>query len=87
MGEYLSGLKQIGAIDYLLSSKRNIGNFGVVRMMFNSAPGEVIAYLDDDVFVYPGWVSEQLEILNTFPNVGMVSGDPVRFGRDMQASL
>jgi len=78
VGEYLAGLKQQGEIDYLLSSKQNIGNFGALRMMFNSAPGEVIAYLDDDVFVYPGWLEAQLKLLETFPKVGMVSGVPVR---------
>jgi glycosyltransferase involved in cell wall biosynthesis len=78
VGEYLNGLKEQGAIDYLVQSKRNIGNFGALRMMFNSAPGEVIAYLDDDVFVYPGWLKNQLKILEIFPQVGMVSGVPVR---------
>jgi hypothetical protein len=71
-------LKQAGAIDYLLASPRNIGNFGALRMMFSSAPGEVIAYLDDDVFVYPGWLEAQLAVLETYPNAGMVSGVPVR---------
>lgn len=78
VGEYLSRLKQEGEIDYLLSSTRNIGNFGALRMIFNSAPGEVIAYLDDDVFVYPGWLEAQMKLLAAFPNVGMVSGVPVR---------
>ena len=78
VGAYLAELKQQGVIDYLLSSKRNIGNFGALKMMFNSAPGEVIAYLDDDAFVYPGWLEEQIAILQTYPNVGIVSGVPVR---------
>jgi glycosyltransferase involved in cell wall biosynthesis len=78
VSEYLAGLKQQGVIDYLIQSRRNIGNFGALRMLFNSAPGEVIAYLDDDVFVYPGWLEEQLRILAVYPQVGMVSGVPVR---------
>jgi glycosyltransferase involved in cell wall biosynthesis len=78
VSEYLVGLKQQGVIDYLLQSKRNIGNFGALRMMFNSAPGEVIAYMDDDAFVYPGWLEAQLRVLKAYPQVGMVSGLPVR---------
>ena len=78
VSEYLAGLKQQGAIDYLLGSPRNIGNFGALRMMFNSAPGGVVDYLDDDVFVYPGWLEAQLKVLEAYPKVGMVSGVPVR---------
>jgi glycosyltransferase involved in cell wall biosynthesis len=78
VSDYLAGLKQQGVIDYLLCSQRNIGNFGALRMLFASAPGDVVAYLDDDVFVYPGWLEAQLKVLEAYPNVGMVSGVPVR---------
>jgi glycosyltransferase involved in cell wall biosynthesis len=88
VSEYLAGLKQQGVVDYLIQSSRNIGNFGALRMLFSSAPGEIIAYLDDDVFVYPGWLEEQLRILAAYPNVGMVSGVPVRMAaRHASASL
>lgn len=76
--DHLIELKQQNKIDYLYLSRRNIGNFGALRRIFSSAPGEVVAYLDDDVFVYPGWLREQLLILDHYPNVGMVSGVPVR---------
>ncbi len=46
--------------------------------LFNAAPGEIIAYSDDDIFFYPGWLPAHLEILAAFPKVGMVSGVPVR---------
>jgi glycosyltransferase involved in cell wall biosynthesis len=86
VGEFLNGLKQQGVIDYLLSSSRNIGNFGALQMMLASAPGEIVAYLDEDVFVYPGWLPAQLKILEAYPQVGMVSGVPVRIAAQHAAS-
>jgi len=47
---------------------------------FSAAQGEVVAYCDDDVAFYPGWLEAQLSILDNFPKVGMVSGVPVRDG-------
>lgn len=76
--DYLRGLRGQGHIDYLMLSTRNIGKISACRMMFDAAPGEVVAYADDDVFFGPGWLEAQVEILDTFPRVGMVSGRPVR---------
>jgi hypothetical protein len=50
----------------------------VRRVPRYAAPGEVIAYSDDDIFYYPGWLEAQLEILDCFPQAGMVSGIAVR---------
>lgn len=75
---YLQELNRTGAIQYLLQSKENIGNVGALKIAFQSAPGEVIAYCDDDVYFYPNWLKPQLEILKRFPRVGLVSGVPVR---------
>jgi len=76
--EHLSQLKDEGAIDYLMLSPRNLGKIGAFHLLFNAAPGELIAYSDDDVLYYPGWLEAHLQILETFPQVGMVSGAPVR---------
>jgi len=59
-------------------SDKNIGKIGALRILFTAAPGEIIAYSDDDIFFYPGWLPAHLEILDAFPKVGMVSGVPVR---------
>jgi len=67
-----------GAIDYLLLSKRNVGKIHACRMMFDAAPGEIVAYSDDDVWFGPDWLGSQLEIVDAFPRVGMVSARPVR---------
>ena len=72
--DYLRQLKDAGDIDFLMLSSQNIGKIGALQLMFKAAPGEVIAYCDDDVFYLPGWLERSLEVLDTFPNVGIVSG-------------
>ena len=66
------------ALDYLILSRQNIGKIGALSVLFNAAPGEVIAYSDDDILFYRGWLEAQLAILERFPRAGMVSGSPVR---------
>ena len=75
---YLRTLRDAGVIRFLLLSSVNLGMAGAYRIMFHAAPGELIAYSDDDVLFYPGWLPAQLEILETYPRVGVVSGLPVR---------
>lgn len=84
--EYLTRLKSEGRIDFLLLSGTNIGKIGAFRLLFGAAPGDVVAYADDDIFYYPGWLEAHLEILDTYPKVGMVSGSPVRDAADRARS-
>ena len=65
-------------IHYLFLSPENLGVANAHRLMFQAAPGEIIAYSDDDVLFRAGWLEAQLAILDTFPKVGLVSGSPVR---------
>lgn len=74
---YLRALRDAGRIDLLIASA-NRGKIDACRMMFAAAPGDVVAYADDDVWFGPGWLEAQLRILDTFPRVGTVSGRPVR---------
>lgn len=76
--DYLLELQKAGDIDYLFLSQVNIGKIDALRFIFEAAPGEVLAYNDDDILFYPGWLEAQLEILDLFPRAGMVSGVPVR---------
>ena len=46
--------------------------------MLSGAPGEIVAYTDNDCLFYDGWLSKSVEILDTFPNVGMVTSRPFR---------
>ncbi len=63
-----------GELDLLFRSRRNVGKLGALQIMFQAAPGELIAYADDDFFYYPGWLESQLAVMDTYPQVGMVSG-------------
>ncbi len=74
----LRELRDQGVIQYLLLSGSNIGKIGAFQMIFNAAPGELVAYCDDDIFFYPGWLDVHLRIMDAFPKVGMVCGAPVR---------
>jgi glycosyltransferase involved in cell wall biosynthesis len=47
----------------------------VLRML---PPQTIVNVADDDIYYYPDWFRASLEILNTYPNVGQVSGYPVR---------
>lgn len=86
---YLQSLQAEGRIRYLLSSSENIGKLGALRVISGAAPGELIAYADDDTFFYPGWLQAHLDIHDHFPDVGMVSGSPERtlFDHGIQNNL
>ena len=70
----LRALRDAGKIDFLILSSQNIGKIGALQIMLKAAPGEVIAYCDDDVFFLPGWLERHLEVIDTYPRVGMVTG-------------
>ncbi len=76
--DYLRDLRDTGTLDYLMLSTRNIGKVGALKLLFKSAPGDIIAFSDDDILFYPGWLEAHLKVMEIFPNVGMVSGLPVR---------
>lgn len=76
--DYLRAERDAGRLDYLLLASQNIGKIGALKIMFNAAPGEIIAYSDDDILYYPGWLEAHLQLLEGFPQAGMVSGAPVR---------
>lgn len=76
--DYLVEMQTQGKIQYLILSDKNIGKGGAWNIILAGAPGEVIAYADNDVYFYPGWLSRSVEVLETYPNVGMVTARPFR---------
>jgi hypothetical protein len=72
--EYLRSLHEDGIIRFLFLSGANIGVVNAERILRQAAPGELVAHSDDDVYFYPGWLEQHLEVLDAFPRVGMVSG-------------
>jgi hypothetical protein len=75
--QYLEQSAQQGRIQYLVLSEKNIGKGGAWNFIFSAAPGEVIAYADSDIFFYPGWLSALMDVLESFPKAGMVTGMPL----------
>ena len=76
--EFLVNEKEEGRIQYLILSEKNMGKGGAWNVMLAGAPGEIIAYTDADVLFSPNWLPRSVEILETFPNVGMVTARPFR---------
>ncbi|MCZ2127871.1 MAG: glycosyltransferase family 2 protein [Anaerolineales bacterium] len=76
--DFLIAEKEAGRIQYLILSEKNMGKGGAWNVMLAGAPGEIIAYTDADVLFYPNWLARSVEILETFPNVGMVTARPFR---------
>ncbi len=75
--QYLLDTQDEGRIQYLMLSDENIGKAGAWNIVFGAAPGEIVAYADMDVYYHPGWLSAQMKVLDTLPNVGMVTGMPM----------
>ena len=76
--DFLVHEKEDGRIQYLILSEKNVGKGGAWNVILAGAPGEIIAYTDSDVLFSPKWLSRSVEILETFPNVGMVTARPFR---------
>ncbi|MEW6180714.1 MAG: glycosyltransferase family A protein [Chloroflexota bacterium] len=76
--DWLLGEQRAGNIQYLILSEKNLGKGGAWNIILSGAPGEIIAYADSDVLFYPGWLKASVELLETFPNVGMVTARPFR---------
>ncbi|HUE99557.1 MAG TPA: glycosyltransferase family A protein [Anaerolineales bacterium] len=76
--DFLVKEKEEGRIQYLILAEKNMGKGGAWNVMLAGAPGEIISYTDSDVLFSPNWLSRSVEILETFPNVGMVTARPFR---------
>lgn len=73
---YLLNEFEKGTIQTLILSDRNMGKGGAWNVMLQAAPGEIIAYADNDVLYHPGWLRESVRVLETYPNVGMLTSRP-----------
>ncbi len=75
---YLEQAHREKRIQYLVLADKNMGKGGAWNFIFQAAPGEFIAYADSDVLFSPGWLKRSVELLETYPNVGMVTARPFR---------
>lgn len=83
---YLADAQAQGQIQFLMLSNKNIGKGGAWNFIFNAAPGEFVAYADADVYFLPGWLSAHLEAFEIFPNLGMITGAPLRTPQEYYTS-
>ena len=72
--DYLDSLRRNNIIDHLFTHSANLGLGHALNMAFQSVQNQYVAYLDDDILVYPGWLSKHIDVIETFPRVGFVSG-------------
>lgn len=76
--QYLLDQHEAGKIQHLILSEKNLGKGGAWNMILAGAPGEVIAYTDNDCYFHKGWLGASMKLLETFPKVGMVTARPFR---------
>jgi hypothetical protein len=72
----LQSLRALGWIDWLLLSRHNMGKAGAWNWIFSAMPNKLICYADSDVLFRPGWLEASLEVLEAFPQAGMVAAQP-----------
>ncbi len=63
-------------VDWLVLSRHNVGKAGAWNWIFAALPNPLICYADSDVLFRPGWAEASFEILEAFPNAGMVAAQP-----------
>lgn len=83
---WLDELHERKQIQYLVLSGENIGKAGAWNFIFGAAPGELIAYADSDVYFHPGWLPAHLAAFEYFPNLGMITGAPLRIPEEFSTS-
>ena len=71
-------LKRSYQPDFLILGD-NIGKWNARASIVRLLPLEtIVGVADDDMYYYPDWLKAHVEVLKTYPNVGTVSGWPVR---------
>ena len=72
----LRSLYEQKQIDWLVLSRHNLGKAGAWNWIFAAMPNELICYADSDVLFRPGWLEASLQVLEAFPQAGMVGAQP-----------
>lgn len=65
-------------INQIIASN-NIGKQNAINAIYGMFSGSIVSISDDDILHYPGWLKSQIEILQAFDNVGLVSGATNRY--------
>ncbi len=72
----LKALHAQGWIDWLVLSSHNLGKTGAWNWMLAALPNQWVCYSDSDVLFRTGWFEKSLQILESFPRVGIVTAQP-----------
>ena len=83
----LLALCESGKIGRLILSSENVGLPGAYAFIADAAPGEFIAFANDDVLYFPHWLSPLVAIMDGMPDVGLVSGAYLRATHPRTAEL
>jgi glycosyltransferase involved in cell wall biosynthesis len=75
--DYLLELKNNDVIQWLCLSSKNMKKLGAWNHLFSAALGELIYYFDSDIYHYPGWFDDAVNILNNFKQAGLVCSYPL----------
>jgi len=71
-------LKRSYQPDFLITGP-NLGKTTARTSILRMLPDKtIVGVSDDDMFYYPDWLKAHLEVMTVYPNVGTVSGWPVR---------
>ena len=65
----------------------NVGPHNARRALCHMARAPIISLSDDDILYSWDWLTQQLLILKTYPNVGLVSGSPMRMAMDPRGGV
>ncbi len=76
---FLNEMQAAGWIRWLVSSEVNLGKTGALNWILAALPNPIIGYADSDVFFRRGWLQASLDILEGFPQVGIVTAQPCFF--------
>ncbi len=63
---------------HVLIESFNVGPHNALRNLCQLARAPIWCFSEDDILFSCDWLDRQLEILTTYPNVGIVSGSPQR---------
>lgn len=77
--DFLNEMQAAGWIRWLISSEVNLGKTGALNWIMVALPNPIIGYSDSDVFFRRGWLQASLDILEGFPQVGIVTAQPCFF--------
>ena len=83
VSKYLEHLYDQGHITYLIKSQRNVGKVGGWNILFGACQSDIICYTDSDVYFYHDYLQAGIDVLETYPEAGMVTCQPIA-GGDMR---